>query len=68
MVVEVEARVTYACYLSQEDEQTVRDYAEEEQCDFETAVWNCYIQNKISLYCNSTESEFSTEEVLSVEE
>lgn len=68
MTVEVEARVTYTCYLSEEDEQTVRNYAEEEQCDFEAAVWQCYIQNKISLYDNSTESEFSTEEVLSVEE
>ena len=68
MVVEVEARVTYACYLSQEDEQTVRDYAEENQCDFGVAVWNCYNQNKINLYYNSTESEFSTEGILNVDE
>lgn len=68
MKVEVEARVTYTCYLSQEDEQTVRNYAEEHECDFELAVWHCYAFDKINLYYNSTESDFSTEEILNVEE
>ena len=68
MKVEVEARVMYTCYLSQEDEQIVRNYAEEKGCDLETAVWICYANNKISLYYNSTESDFSTEEILNVEE
>lgn len=68
MKVEVEAKVTYTCYLSQEDEQTVRDYVEENGGDFSTAVWECYCNNEINLYYNSTESDFSTEEILSVEE
>lgn len=68
MKVEVEAKVIYTCYLSQEDEEIVREYAEENECDLETAVWECYCDSKIGLYYNSTESDFSTEEILSVEE
>jgi uncharacterized cupin superfamily protein len=68
MKVEVEAKVTYTCYLSQEDEQKVRNHIEENGGDFSTAVWECYCNNEINLYYNSTESDFSTEEVLSVEE
>ena len=68
MRVEVEARVMYTCYLSQEDEETVRKYVEENGGDFCTAVWECYCNNEINLYYNSTESDFSTEEILSAEE
>lgn len=68
MTVEVEARVMYTCYLSQEDEQIVRNYVKENGGNFSTAVWECYCNNKISLYYNSTESDFSTEEIISVEE
>lgn len=68
MKVEVEARVTYTCYLSAEDEEIVRDYVEENGGDFSTAVWECYCNNMISLYYNSTESDFSTEEILNVED
>ena len=68
MKVEVEAKVTYTCELSAEDEEIVRKYAEKLECDLELAVWHCYIFNKINLYYNSTESDFSTEEILSVEE
>ena len=68
MKVEVEARVLYTCELSAEDEEIVRDYVEENGGDFSTAVWECYWNNEISLYYNSTESDFSTEEILNVEE
>ena len=68
MTVEVEARVMYTCYLNEEDAETVRKYAEENGCDLEKAVWICYANNEIGLYYNSTESDFSTEEVLSVED
>lgn len=68
MKVEVEARVLYTCELSAEDEEIVRDYVEENGGDFSTAVWECYYNNKINLYYNSTESDFSTEEIISVEE
>ena len=68
MKVKVEARVMYTCYLSQEDEQKVRNYVEENGGDFRTAVWECYCNNEISLYHNSIETDFSTEEILNVEE
>ena len=68
MTVEIEARVLYTCYLSQEDEETVRQYAEEKQISLEEAVWRCYTRGRIHPYTNSTESDFSTEEIISVEE
>ena len=68
MKVEVEARVLYTCELSVEDEEIVRDYVKENGGDFSTAVWECYCNHKINLYYNSTESDFSTEEIISVEE
>ena len=68
MKVEVEAKVLYTCELSETDAEIVREYAEEHQCDLELAVWHCYVFGKISLYDNSVESDFSTEEVVSVED
>ena len=69
MKVEVEARVIYTCFLSPEDEQMIREYAEENGCNLETAVWECCCcDNKVDLYHDSTESEFFTEEILDVEE
>ena len=68
MKVEVEARVLYTCELSAEDEEIVRKYAEELECDLELAVWHCYVNGTINLYNNSVESDFSTEEILNVEE
>lgn len=68
MTVVIEARVLYTCYLSQEDEETVRQYAEENQASFEEAVWQCYVNSSIHPYTNSVESDFSSEEVISVEE
>lgn len=68
MKVEVEAKVTYTCELSQEDEEIVRKYAEKLECDLELAVWHCYVNGTIHLYDNSVESDFSTEEIISVEE
>ena len=68
MRVEVEAKVLYTCFLSQEDENKVKQYAEENNCEFEQAVWELYWKSEISLYYNSTESDFSTEEIIYVEE
>ena len=68
MKVEVEARVLYTCELSEADAETVREYAEKHQCDLELAVWHCYTFGKINLYSSSVESDFSTEEIISVEE
>ena len=68
MKVEVEAKVLYTCELSETDAEIVREYAEEHQCDLELAGWHCYVFGKINLYNNSVESDFSTEEVVSVED
>ena len=68
MKVEVKAKVLYTCELSEADAEIVREYAEELQCDLELAVWHCYVFGKINLYNNSVESDFSTEEVVSVED
>lgn len=68
MKVEVEAKVLYTCELSEADTKIVREYAEKYQCDLELAVWHCYAFGKINLYNNSVESDFSTEEVVSVED
>ena len=67
MKVEVEAKVLYTCELSGVDAEIVQEYAEEHQCDLELAVWHCYQFGKINLYDSSVESDFSTEEVISVE-
>ena len=68
MKAEVEAKVLYTCELSETDAEIVREYAEKYQCDLELAVWHCYAFGKINLYNNSVESDFSTEEVISVED
>ena len=68
MRVEVEAKVLYTCFLSQEDENKVRQYAEENECELEQAIWDLYWKCEIDLYHNSTESDFSTEEIIYVED
>ena len=69
MKVEVEARVNYTCFLSEEDAQTVQEYAEEHNIELELAVWRCYQNGSITLYNNDTvESDFSTEEIINVDE
>ena len=68
MRVEVEAKVLYTCFLSQEDENKVKQYAEENECELEQAVIILYWKSEIDLYHNSTESDFSTEEIIYVED
>lgn len=68
MTVTVTASVQYACYLSMEDEEMVREYADAENCTFKEAVANLYADGVINLYYNSTESDFSTESIDNVEE
>ena len=67
MKVEVEAKVLYTCELHEDDAEIVREYAEKHQCSLEEAVWRCYINDTINLYSESIESDFSTEEIISVE-
>lgn len=68
LVVMTEATVQYACRLSAEDEQKVRDYAEENETTLEEAVGALYDDCAINLYANSWESDFGTNAILDVEE
>lgn len=56
----VEATVTYACQLSEEDEQKIRDYIKDTDLSIADAVIELYSAGEIELYKNSTESDFCT--------
>lgn len=60
LVVMVEATVTYACRLSKEEEQKVREYIGDTDLSIDDAVMELYCDGKIDLYKNSTESDFCT--------
>ena len=64
----VEATVTYACWLSEEDEQKIRDYVKETDVSIENAIEGLYAEGEIDLYKNSTESDFETNYIMNVEE
>jgi hypothetical protein len=66
LVAMVEATVTYACWLSEEDEQKVRDYIGNTDLSTADAVMELYDAGKIDLYKNSTESDFSTNYITSI--
>ena len=68
MIVMTEATVQYACRLSAEDEQKVREFAEEYDMTLEEAVETLYSECAINLYADSWESDFGTNEILDVEE
>ena len=68
LAVTVEATVTYTCYLDEEDGASVKKLADEYDLDLEEAVRWLYRSNELNLYKNSVESDFSTDEILQVEE
>lgn len=68
LVAMVEATVTYACWLNEEDEQKVRDYIEDTDISTADAVMELYCAGEINLYKESTESDFSTNCIISVDE
>lgn len=68
MIVMTEATVQYACRLSTEDEQKVREFAKEYDTTLEEAVEALYSDCVINLYADSWESDFNTNEILDVEE
>lgn len=68
LIVTTEATVQYACRLSAEDEQKVREYAEENGVELDEAVRALYDDCAISLYADSWESDFSTDAILDVDE
>jgi hypothetical protein len=63
-----EATVQYACRLSAEDEQKVREYAEQNGTTLEEAAEALYEDCSINLYADSWESDFNTDAILNVEE
>lgn len=70
MRVMVVASVTYCCELSGEDQQKVEqamELEENEDKSIEEIVMELYQSGEIDLYAESTESDFSTEEIENVE-
>jgi hypothetical protein len=68
LIVMTEATVHYACRLSAEDEQKVREYAEQNGATLEEAVETLYDDSAIKLYADSWESDFNTNTILDVGE
>ena len=68
LIVMTEATVQYACRLSAEDEQKVREFAEQNDVTLEEAVEVLYSDCAINLYADSWESDFNTDTILDVEE
>ena len=68
ITVETVAEVTTTCYLTEEDEETVKNYMKENCCDLEDAVKELFWNNEINIYLQSTESDFSTNEITQVRE
>lgn len=66
LVAMVEATVTYACQLSEEDEQKIRDYIGDTDLSTADAIMELYHAGKIDLYKDSAESDFSTEYVTGI--
>ena len=70
MTIEVTAEVNYTCYLDDDKSKLVMDYANENNCTLEEAVWQlqfCNPYKSIEIYDNSVESDFSTESIDNVE-
>lgn len=65
ITVETRATVIYTCWLNEEDSQKVLDFLKENP-DYDTteAVSKLYADGEINLYDDSTESDFSTEEII----
>lgn len=68
MIVTVTATVQYTCYLGDAAACEVKEYAEQNDCTLEEAVWALYNDGTISLYDSCTESDFATESIDQVEE
>lgn len=66
--VETTAEVITTCYLTDEDEEKVRAFMEENCCDLEDAVKELFWNNELDIYTHSTESDFHTQSIDLVEE
>lgn len=68
MKVTTTATVQYTCFLNTVKANKVKAYAEENDCTLEEAVWALYVDDRLDLYDDSTESDFTTESIDQVEE
>lgn len=66
--VETTAEVITTCILTDEDEEKVKAFMEENDCDLEDAVRALFWNNELNIYDQSTESDFHTETIDLVEE
>lgn len=60
------AEVWYACTLTEEDEQKVREFMESEGVSIADAVRELWMRNEIEIYTSSIESDFHTQEIYDV--
>jgi hypothetical protein len=65
LLVEAKALVTYTCTLTDEDEQKVRLYAEENDLTLNESIKELWDNEEIDVYANDniTESDSDTQEV-----
>ena len=68
MNVTVTATVQYVCSLDDTKADKIKEYAEQNDCTLEEAVWALYTDGALNLYADSIESDFSTERIDQVEE
>lgn len=61
--VETTATVITTCFLTDEDEEKVKAFMEENECDLEDAVKELFWDNELDIYTHSTESDFHTESI-----
>lgn len=68
MIVTTTATVQYACYLTDEEEEKVLEYAEAHpNMELTEVVDELWAAGEIDLYRESTESDFSTESIDAVD-
>lgn len=60
------AEVWYACTLTEEDEQKVREFMKSEGVSVADAVRELWMRNEIEIYTSSIESDFHTQEIYDV--
>lgn len=66
LIAMVEATVTYACQLSEKDEQKIYDYIGDIDLSIADAIIELYNAGEIELYKDSTESDFCTNYVTGI--
>ena len=69
MIVKTKATVWYSCYISEENAEKVRKYAEENDTTLEEAVQRLYDEDdEFYLYDESNEIDFCTDAIEEVED